>query len=64
MGSGTDKRKRADAVRAAKMKREGYSITAIAEALGINREKVNDRVRLGERLLTLDDPIRAHEPAP
>lgn len=61
MGHGTEKRQRADAVRAAKMKREGYTSKEIAAALGLYVAQVAGKVKLGERLLTLDDPIRAHE---
>jgi predicted DNA-binding protein YlxM (UPF0122 family) len=60
MGSGTDIRRRVDSIMAAKMKADGYSLTEIAEKTGIKREHVNARVKLGERLLTLDDPLRVN----
>jgi antitoxin component HigA of HigAB toxin-antitoxin module len=58
VSSGKDKRHRVDAIRAAKMKREGYTNGQIAEAIGVKRELVRTRVLMGERLLTLDDPLR------
>lgn len=61
MSHGSDKRGRALAVNAAKMRRDGCTLGYIAERLGIPREYVANRVTLGERLLQLEDPIRAHE---
>lgn len=64
MGSGVDKRRRVDAVMAARMKAEGRTVGEIAAAIGVNRDQVPDRVALGERLLTLADPINATDVQP
>jgi len=57
-GTGTKIRRRQDSILAAKMWHSGATKTEISEATGIKRELVNSRVILGERLLTLDDPLR------
>lgn len=43
------------------MKAEGCTVGEIAAAINVTREQVPGRVALDERLLTLDDRIRAHE---
>lgn len=53
-GGGYQKRRRADAIRAAKMKAEGCTTKDIAAALGLKQEQVKARVELGQRLLSLE----------
>ena len=50
---GYEKRRQADALRAAKMKEQGATTKEIAAALGIKPEVVKSRVLLGERLKSL-----------
>jgi hypothetical protein len=54
MGSGADKRQHMTAMRAARMRREGFTLTEIANATGIARDRVAKRIELGERLISLD----------
>lgn len=54
MGSGYDQRQRVTARLAANLRREGRSLSEIAKATGIPKDKVPDRIKLGERLLSLD----------
>jgi len=62
-GSGYQKRQHADAVRAAKMRREGCTNAEIADATGLDIKVVPARVLLGERLLSLtEDAQRAEAP--
>jgi len=49
-GSGYEKRRQADAIRAANMKANGRTTREIAEAIGVKPEQVKNRVLLGERL--------------
>lgn len=60
MGSGSDKRARAAAVRVAKLKRDGLTYRQIADLIGIKPEQVASRAALGERLLSLvaDTPMK------
>lgn len=50
-GGASAKRAHAVAKRAAKLRRDGLSLGQIAEATGIDRDKVAARIELGERLL-------------
>lgn len=51
-GSGTTKRSHALAIRCYKLRQEGLSLGEIAKLVGIDKEKVRNRIILGERLLT------------
>ena len=57
-GSGAAIRQRQDSILAAKMKLSGSTLSEIANAIGIKKDRVQDRIKLGERFLTLDDPLR------
>jgi DNA-binding CsgD family transcriptional regulator len=50
-GSGAQKRSQALAIRCARLRDEGYSLSEIAGIVGIDKEKVNTRIELGRRLM-------------
>lgn len=50
-GSGAEKRSRSLAIRCAKLRAEGYSLTEISNITGVDRDKVAARIKLGERLM-------------
>jgi hypothetical protein len=50
-GSGAHLRQNADAIRAAKLKAQGWTSRNIAEAIGKRPEQIKALVILGERLL-------------
>lgn len=52
MSSGTDKRKRAMAMRAAKLRRDGFTTREIADAIEKKPEQIKQIVLRGERLLS------------
>ena len=52
-GSGAEKRSHALAKRCAKLRRQGLSLGEIADATGVERDKVAARIQFGERLLSL-----------
>lgn len=52
-GAGAHKRGQQLAIRCAKLRREGVSLSEIARITSINKEQVNAKVTLGERLLSL-----------
>ncbi|WP_177409195.1 MULTISPECIES: hypothetical protein [unclassified Pseudomonas] len=52
-GAGAHKRGQQLAIRCAKLRREGMSLSEIARLTSINKEQVNAKVTLGERLLSL-----------
>lgn len=52
MSSGTDKRNRVMAIRAARLKRDGFTTRQIAESIGKNPEQIKAIILLGERLLS------------
>lgn len=54
MGSGTEKRRRMDAIRAAAMSDEGRTHREIAETIGLDVSRVKARIELGRRLRELD----------
>ncbi|MBP5119602.1 hypothetical protein HUS85_27585 [Pseudomonas protegens] len=54
-GAGAHKRGQQLAIRCAKLRREGLSLSEVAQATGIKKEQVNAKVTLGERLLSLDE---------
>ena len=54
-GSGAEKRYQASAMRCAKLRRMGCTLSQIAELVGIEKEKVRDRIKLGERLMNCED---------
>lgn len=54
-GKAAGKRSHAVAKRAARLRRDGLSLTQIAEATEIPREQVKSRIDLGERLLQLEE---------
>ena len=58
MGSGTEIRQRQTAILAAQMKRDGYSLSDIAAATGVRKDRLQSCIERGARLLTLDDPLR------
>lgn len=51
-GSGAEKRSHALAIRCYKLRQEGYTLGEISEITGLSKEKVRNRIILGERLLT------------
>lgn len=54
MTDNATKRRNAVSIRCAKLRRDGYTIGEIAAATGIDRAKLAERIKLGERLLQLD----------
>lgn len=52
-GKGSEKRKQLRSLKAARMRREGYTNREIADATGLKVEQVPNRVALGERLETI-----------
>lgn len=52
-GKGAEKRSHALAIRCYNLRQEGYSLSEIALIVGIEKEKVKNRIKLGERLLTV-----------
>lgn len=52
-GAGAHKRGRQLAIRCAKLRREGLSLSEVAQAAGIKKEQANAKITLGERLLSL-----------
>lgn len=54
-GSGSTLRAQSLAKRCAKLREQGCTIGEIAELTGISREKVNARIELGQRLLSLKE---------
>ncbi len=52
-GKKAAKRAHAVAMRAAKLRRDGCSLSEISEATSIPREQIESRIKLGERLLQL-----------
>jgi len=59
-GSGSEKRSRALAIAAYKMRREGYTNRQIAAATGKKVEAVPDMVKRGERLATDHESVCRH----
>ena len=57
-GSGYEKRRRADAIRAAKMAQHGSTHRQIADAINVDVKQVKSRIELGERLMSLEEPTR------
>lgn len=53
-GHGSQKRYHADCKRAAKLRREGLTLSRVADCTGIPKEQIADRIKLGERLLSLE----------
>lgn len=53
-GSGSEKRSHALAKRCARLRKDGMSLRAIADLVGIRKDQVPARVELGERLLSLE----------
>lgn len=53
-GKAATKRHHAVAKRCARLRQQGFSLGKIADATGIERDKVADRIQLGERLLSLE----------
>ncbi|MCY1355537.1 hypothetical protein D9M68_158930 [compost metagenome] len=47
-------RRHAVAKRSARLRREGFTLTQIADATGAQREQVHTNIQLGERLLSLE----------
>ncbi|QYM99534.1 MULTISPECIES: hypothetical protein [Pseudomonas] len=52
-GTGAHKRGQHLAIRCAKLRREGLSLSEVAQATGIKKEQANAKIILGERLLSL-----------
>ncbi|XSS65373.1 hypothetical protein ACP9OK_10540 [Pseudomonas sp. B11] len=52
-GAGAHKRGQQLAIRCAKLRREGLSLSEVAELTGIRKEQANAKIILGERLLSL-----------
>lgn len=53
--SGAVKRYHAVAKRCAKLRREGWTLSQIAQFTGIEKYQAKSRIELGERLLSLED---------
>jgi orotate phosphoribosyltransferase-like protein len=53
-GIGSTKRRQELSKRAARLKSQGFTLSEISTMTGIPRDKVNMRVKLGERLLSLE----------
>ena len=53
-GSGSEKRSHALAKRCARLRRDGMSLQEIAGTVGIHKDQVPARIKLGERLLSLE----------
>ncbi|WP_288080331.1 hypothetical protein [Pseudomonas sp.] len=53
-GSGAQKRSHALAIRFAKLRDQGLSLGEIAEATGVDRDKIKARIELGKRLKEAD----------
>ena len=58
-GDKSAKRAHAVAIRAAKLRAEGYTLSEIAWATGIDRKQVVSRIQLGERLLSVSSDALA-----
>lgn len=54
-GGAAAKRSRALAKRCARLRQEGMSLQSIAELVGIQKDQVPTRIKLGERLLSLEE---------
>ena len=54
-GSGSTKRRQNDAIRAARMARDGSTNREIAALLNIDVKIVPKRIQLGERLLSIEN---------
>ena len=54
-GAGAHKRGQHLAIRCAKLRREGLSLSEVALATGIKKEQANAKIILGERLLSLEE---------
>lgn len=54
-GSGALKRSQHLAIRCAKLREEGLTLSEIAKLVGIEKDKVNTRIELGKRLLSLGE---------
>lgn len=52
-GKGAQKRSQALAIRCAKLRAEGLSLSDISEITGVPRDRVRDRITLGERLISM-----------
>lgn len=53
-GKGAQKRSQAVAIRCAKLREEGLSLSAISGLTGIPRDQVRARIALGKRLLSME----------
>ena len=56
-GSGGLKRSQHLAIRCAKLREEGLTLSEIAKLVGIEKDKVNTRIELGRRLMSLGEVI-------
>lgn len=54
-GSGAEKRSHALAKRCARLRRDGLSLQEIAGTVGLPKDQVPARIKLGERLLSLEE---------
>lgn len=55
MSIGSKVRQQQNAKRCAKLRRQGLTLGQIAEATGIERERIATRITLGERLLSIEE---------
>lgn len=55
-GAGAEKRYHAACKRAAKLRRAGLTLSQVAENVGIPKSLIADRIKLGERLLSVETP--------
>jgi DNA-directed RNA polymerase specialized sigma24 family protein len=54
-GSNALKRSQHLAIRCAKLRAEGLTLSEIAKLVGVEKDKVNTRIELGKRLLSLGE---------
>ena len=54
-GLNANKRSQHLAIRCAKLREEGLTLSEIANLVGIEKDKVNTRIELGKRLLSLGE---------
>lgn len=55
MSSGSEKRSQALAIRGAKLRRQGLSLSQVADHVGLPKDAIAARIKLGERLLSLEE---------
>lgn len=56
-GSGALKRSQHLSIRCALLREEGLTLSEIAKIVGIEKDKINTRIELGKRLISLGEMI-------